>query len=1180
MKILKKSLGFTIAELVVAIALLGLIGLGTGAYISNAFRDSKTLTSKADIQNSVTALMNKMEVVIKTANIPIGTINGNTFTVNQLENFGTEDDPEIALQYVQFKHEDDTVTVSVKNERTNDAFKKETSYSYIKEMTVHFVTNENSKKNGVDIHIVGEDERFSLSKTIYTRNTKRAIFKPNNPWEPIIPEDSEGNYFYCECIDCSRAVTENGIWCDDCGGEYDYCENDKKHCQKHCNCSNTPGGGGNGDVITETCKCGVGYNCLKTPINADGYCNNCGGGKCDLGYPHCKQCCECRGSGGGDTLYWTVTLKPGFTPTSYANIVHNVENGDSLQLICDWEREGYELIGWKDNKGSEYKRSNYENGEPVITPNSDIEFTAIWEEESITGGSGTGYVTYRVNYWLENANIDDNKDKADKIEAVYNDVIYTRVATDTTTIREDMNIYVKNLVKEISNSKGFSAVTYMIDKYEIYDTGSELKQITYDFGKSSSYTATITYDNNNTVNTVSDKGAKINKEDIISPKKDLVIDLYYERARYELKLVKGTVSLGANDTKSYITEMGILEYNDAKQAYVQQVYSEPLMIKYDQQVILYAKYEENARWHYWGIGMKKYSGTEFNNGIGYAILMPAEDLSLTAWALPESSIIVTYNANGGYVSPSMEFKETGKPYGTLPEPIRNDNYIFRGWQTADGEPVDADTIVPKEDHTLYANWQLRKIKVGLHYNNNFTAYNVIDVEVGSNWDDDGVLPKPNKIGYMFDGWYSNGESDCKKGTTCVKMKGIVRELDNQVVLHAHWNPITVTVTFDPNGGNCSTATQTYTYGEEYTLPTPTKLGYIFDGWKDKSGNVIKKDETFTMTSVVDYTLTATWIYKSKQSIEVTLNANGGKILLSSNGDDTGDALVNKDYAGTVSEQILTYRSGALYGELPKPTRTGYVFKHWCRNEDCINYCNNSIDEKSVVGESDHTLYAKWDLDVGAYVKYIPPEGNFEYDGEKFMPNNNQYWMLLNEVDGQIEIVSAENVKKKNGALQEFAISSVGDSYNTINYICEKYINQLAESARSLNSDDLYGYIVTLLKDSPAICLPARDDRRDFSSGLSEVLVYKADDESVYYDVQNEGKLYYGIIGKIVEAYRKEIIYIYNSKGKSSSSVEYVAGNPPSPSPKLGIRPVVVLNKNVEITGGAGTYENPYTLTLK
>ena len=79
----------------------------------------------------------------------------------------------------------------------------------------------------------------------------------------------------------------------------------------------------------------------------------------------------------------------------------------------------------------------------------------------------------------------------------------------------------------------------------------------------------------------------------------------------------------------------------------------------------------------------------------------------TVWAtLP--SVTVTFDANGGTVTPTTKEVKYTQTYGELPTPTR-EGYDFLGWYTEkeDGSLVEATTTVnTKEAHTLYAHWKL------------------------------------------------------------------------------------------------------------------------------------------------------------------------------------------------------------------------------------------------------------------------------------------------------------------------------------------------------------------------------------------------------------------------------------------------------------------------------------------
>ena len=70
------------------------------------------------------------------------------------------------------------------------------------------------------------------------------------------------------------------------------------------------------------------------------------------------------------------------------------------------------------------------------------------------------------------------------------------------------------------------------------------------------------------------------------------------------------------------------------------------------------------------------------------------------------TVTVTFNPNGGSVSPTSKTATIGSTYGTLPTPART-NYTFDGWYTAasSGSKVTSSTTVTAtSNHTLYAHW--------------------------------------------------------------------------------------------------------------------------------------------------------------------------------------------------------------------------------------------------------------------------------------------------------------------------------------------------------------------------------------------------------------------------------------------------------------------------------------------
>ena len=79
--------------------------------------------------------------------------------------------------------------------------------------------------------------------------------------------------------------------------------------------------------------------------------------------------------------------------------------------------------------------------------------------------------------------------------------------------------------------------------------------------------------------------------------------------------------------------------------------------------------------------------------------------TVTVTVVP-STLTVSFNPNGGNVSPTSKTVAVGSKYGDLPTPERY-NYTFAGWYTQSngGTKVTSDTVVTSStNHTLYAHW--------------------------------------------------------------------------------------------------------------------------------------------------------------------------------------------------------------------------------------------------------------------------------------------------------------------------------------------------------------------------------------------------------------------------------------------------------------------------------------------
>lgn len=100
-----------------------------------------------------------------------------------------------------------------------------------------------------------------------------------------------------------------------------------------------------------------------------------------------------------------------------------------------------------------------------------------------------------------------------------------------------------------------------------------------------------------------------------------------------------------------------------------------------------------------------------------------------------------------------------------------------------------------------------------------------------------TLQNLSVTGYTFDGWY-DGE-----GSNAVQIKSIAKGETGSVALYAHWTAKSYSINYVCNLGNIPAGS--YKVNESATLTVPTKdlvpemANYIFMGWTDEDGNLVK-----------------------------------------------------------------------------------------------------------------------------------------------------------------------------------------------------------------------------------------------------------------------------------------------------------------------------------------------------
>lgn len=385
------------------------------------------------------------------------------------------------------------------------------------------------------------------------------------------------------------------------------------------------------------------------------------------------------------------------------------------------------------------------------------------------------------------------------------------------------------------------------------------------------------------------------------------------------------------------------------------------------------------------------------------------------------SYTVTWNANGGTVSPASVSKTHGSTLGTLPTPTRaataEYSYTFAGWFTAasGGTQISSTTTVT-ENVTYYAHWTATKRSYTATFNGNggsTPSPSSITKEYNAAL---GTLPTCSRTGYTFLGWYTASSGGTKISTTTVVTKDIT--------YYAQWSINSYTLTFNPNGGTVTPTSKDLEYNSAYgTLPTPTRASdaqytYTFAGWYTAATGgtqvtaatkMAAKDTTVyahwtsnTRSYTVSYKTTYGTLnrtsqsvaYNSKGSCTLTMPdntaeftytfvgwytaANGGGTKVGSEltletpaikGTVTYYAYVtrstksythtfNANGGGTVSPATITKAYNTALGTLPTVSRTGYTFVGWFDTSAASGGTQATTTTK-VTGTK--TWYARWSI---------------------------------------------------------------------------------------------------------------------------------------------------------------------------------------------------------------------------
>ena len=368
------------------------------------------------------------------------------------------------------------------------------------------------------------------------------------------------------------------------------------------------------------------------------------------------------------------------------------------------------------------------------------------------------------------------------------------------------------------------------------------------------------------------------------------------------------------------------------------------------------------------------------------IVKITENTTLTAkWLGAEYT--VTFNPDGGEVTPTSKKVQNEGKYGELPTPTKT-GYTFNGWYNVSGTKIESTTTVNlTSDETLTARWNAVKSTLTVNPNGGTWEGSSETQTFTQDYNTTKNIPNPTSPkGYTvkFDG--NGGESEQSELTQS-------KAFDNWTLTGAG-NFAGTTYTFADKEG---TLTANY-IDNSITLPTVTKTGATFKGWyTEKTGGTKAGDVGENYKTTSDITLYAQWEevkytltidpkggtingntnkktveggYNSTTEVETPVAPNKYKVTLDNEGNKT-DIMQTTTFAGwkvktgtgTISNSTYTFGTDngeieATYTEnnveLPTPSKTGYTFDGWYTEKTGGTKVNTPYKPTSNV-----TLYAHW-----------------------------------------------------------------------------------------------------------------------------------------------------------------------------------------------------------------------------
>ncbi len=256
------------------------------------------------------------------------------------------------------------------------------------------------------------------------------------------------------------------------------------------------------------------------------------------------------------------------------------------------------------------------------------------------------------------------------------------------------------------------------------------------------------------------------------------------------------------------------------------------------------------------------------------------------------------------------------------------------------------------------------------------------------------IPKfsnPSVPGYQFLGWY-----DLPSGDAAENIKSIPVGTSGNIDLYAKWEKISYKVNFSSD--LIPVASETYTVDEDHVLPSPKLDGYIFAGWSDDNGTVIK---TIPSGTIGSKTYTANWISERNQAW--TYNNVGTPLIYEDNESNTILFIYNIGEIRNVPLSVV-HDFGKINSNGVTKTHTETFTK--TISEECMDTYTNTV-QKATTDSYSWTLAKEWSNSTTVNETWAKENSVTEEQINSYYKDQSNNWYVSSGQSGSDSITSTD-----------------------------------------------------------------------------------------------------------------------------------------------------------------------------